>query len=98
MSVPAFGIVKDRSELIKGVEGYVVTGGEIKEVPVDAQRSAKVAAISKVLFFPAQHKFYAKNTGLKIDRLRQLKRSIGDITDREIDAMWAFMESRKIEK
>lgn len=95
MSKPAFGIVKDRTDLINGVMSYVEDGGEITDMPNDVSRAKKLKEISKVLFYPAQHKFYARNTGVGLVRIRKLSKSVGDIKDTEIDALWAFLQSRK---
>ncbi len=95
MSKPAFGIVKDRTNLINGVVSYVKEGGAITEIPNDVAKAKKLEEISRVLFYPAQHKFYAKNTGLSLGRIRELSKSMKDINDTEINAMWAFIQSRK---
>ena len=81
--------------LTEEVERYVKNGGEISKLPIEVPRTRKIDEISKVLFFPVQHKFYARNTGISVKRIKALSKNMGDIKDSEIDAIWAFILSRR---
>lgn len=95
MPISLFSRVKDRSNLDKQLKKFMSQGGQVQELGNDVDQAKKQREIAKALYFSVHHRFYARKTGLSVQRIKELNKNIKDMTDEESEKLWSFIKDRR---
>ncbi|EPL7997898.1 hypothetical protein PJ364_003520, partial [Acinetobacter baumannii] len=90
-----FSKVKDRTQLDKQMKKFIDKGGVVQEIPNDEYQDKKRREIAKVLHFSVHHRFYARKTGLSVQRIKEINKNIQLMTDEETEKLWSFIKDRR---
>lgn len=94
-STSTYSYIKDRTKLDKDLKTFLDNGGKIEELPSTDSRYKKERLVRRSLFYSVHHPFFAKETGLAIERIKAIHRNVKDSTDKELETLWVYFRKRE---